>query len=69
MTGGVPSIQTYERIFSPIHPKELETILTDFYEKQKSLNVLNAYSNKYGIFLASEMILDKTNSSLPFLLF
>lgn len=102
MTGGVPSSQTYERIFSLIHPKELETILTDFFlsithcntnnvdiinilgrvdkgssrnetdfnKKQKPLNVLNAYSNKYGIYLASEMILDKTNEipTIPIIL-
>lgn len=30
-------------------------------EKIKPLNVLNAYSNKYGICIASEMIEDKTN--------
>lgn len=34
---------------------------TDYNEKIKPLNVLNAYSNKYGICLASEMIDDKTN--------
>lgn len=34
---------------------------TDYYEKLKPLNVLNAYSNKYGICLASEMIDEKTN--------
>lgn len=34
---------------------------TDYREKAKPLNVLNAYSNKYGICLASEMIDDKTN--------
>ena len=30
MTGGVPSSQTIERVFSLINPKELETILNDF---------------------------------------
>lgn len=34
---------------------------TDYQEKIKPLNVLNAYSNKYGICLASEIIKDKTN--------
>lgn len=34
---------------------------TDYHEKVKPLNVLNAYSNKYGICLASEKIEDKTN--------
>lgn len=34
---------------------------TDNSEKIKPLNVLNAYSNKYGICIASEMIEDKTN--------
>ncbi len=34
---------------------------TEYNEKQKPLNVLNAYSNKYGICLVSEMIEDKTN--------
>ncbi len=34
---------------------------TDYNEKKKPLNVLNAYSNKYGICLASEEIEDKTN--------
>lgn len=34
---------------------------TDFNEKVKVLNVLNAYSNNYGMCLASEMINDKTN--------
>jgi len=34
---------------------------TTYKEKQKPLNILNAYSNKYGICLASEMIEDKTN--------
>lgn len=32
----------------------------------KALNVLNAYSNKYGICLASEMIEDKTNEITAF---
>lgn len=31
------------------------------HESVKSLNALNAYSNKYGICLASEMIDKKTN--------
>lgn len=30
MTGGVPSPQTIERIFSLINPKELENILNEF---------------------------------------
>lgn len=34
---------------------------TIYQEKIKPLNVLNAYSNEYGICLASEMIDDKTN--------
>ena len=34
---------------------------TMLHESVKSLNVLNAYSNKYGICLASEMIDKKTN--------
>lgn len=34
---------------------------TIYSEKIKPLNVLNAYSNKYGICLASEMIEDKSN--------
>ena len=34
---------------------------TSYNEKVKPLNVLNAYSNKYGICLASEQIDDKTN--------
>lgn len=34
---------------------------TIYHQKQKPLNILNAYSNKYGICLASEMIEDKTN--------
>lgn len=34
---------------------------TEYREKAKPLNVLNAYSNKYGICLASEMIEEKTN--------
>lgn len=34
---------------------------TDYSEKVKPLNVLNMYSNKYGICLASEQIDDKTN--------
>lgn len=93
LTGGVPHYITYERVFSIIDPKELETILntfigniifkvclekdiinidgrvscgssrnkTNYYEKIKPLNVLNAYSNNYGICLASEMIEEKTN--------
>lgn len=40
---------------------------TDYKEKTKPLNVLNAYSNKYGICLASEMIDEKTNEILPYL--
>lgn len=31
MTGGVPNHQTIERVFSLINPKELETILNQFY--------------------------------------
>lgn len=92
MTGGIPCVKTYERVFAIINPKELETIFNEFLlgfslstttediinldgrvnkssarnktsynEKVKSLNVLNAYSNKYGICLASEEIEDKTN--------
>ena len=34
---------------------------TDYSEKIKALNVLNLYSNNYGICLASEQIDDKTN--------
>ena len=34
---------------------------TVYHEKTKPLNVLNAYSNNYGIYLASEQIDDKTN--------
>lgn len=34
---------------------------TNFSEKVKALNVLNMYSNNYGICLASEQIADKTN--------
>ena len=34
---------------------------TRYNDKVKPLNVLNAYSNKYGIYLASEQIDDKTN--------
>ena len=34
---------------------------TRYNDKVKPLNVLNAYSNKYGICLASEQIDDKTN--------
>lgn len=34
---------------------------TIYSEKVKPLNVLNAYSNKYGLCLASEIIEDKTN--------
>ncbi len=34
---------------------------TTYNEKIKPLNVLNAYSNKYGICLASEMIEEKSN--------
>lgn len=93
MTGGVSSGKTIENIFSIIHPKELENILTSFYlsmvhctksdkdiilidsrvdcgssrsntdykDPIKPLSVLNAYSNKFGIYLASEIIDDKTN--------
>lgn len=92
MTGGVPTWQTYENVFSIINYKELENILVEFYksltmttldrdclnidgrtdngssrketeynEKAEALNVLNMYSNKYGICLASEQIKDKTN--------
>ena len=34
---------------------------TEYQDKMKPLNVLNAYSNKYGICLASEMIEEKSN--------
>ena len=34
---------------------------TEYQDKIKPLNVLNAYSNKYGICLASEMIEEKSN--------
>ena len=93
MTGGVPSAQTFERIFSLIKHEELEKILIDFYQrvllnvlmnrdienidgrvsrgsarnktdyhdKERPLNVLNVYSNNYGICLASEKIDEKTN--------
>lgn len=92
MTGGVPTWQTYENVFSIINYKDLENILVSFYksliittldrdylnidgrtdngssrketeysEKIKSLNVLNMYSNKYGICLASEQIEEKSN--------
>lgn len=92
MTGKIPCVKTYERVFAIINPKELETIFNEFLlgfslstttediinldgrvnkdsarnktsynEKVKPLNVLNAYSNKYGICLASEEIEDKTN--------
>lgn len=93
LTGGIPHYITYERVFSIIDPKELETVLnrfisqiifnvcmekeiisidgrvscgssrksTNYQEKIKPLNVLNAYSNNYGICLASEIIEDKTN--------
>lgn len=37
---------------------------TDYKEEVKALNVLNAYSNKYGICLASEMI-DKKSNEIP----
>lgn len=93
LTGGIPCVKTYERVFSIIDSHELEDILNDFImsfniksnleidiinldgrvnkgssryettynEKIKPLNVLNAYSNKYGICLASEMIEEKSN--------
>lgn len=92
MTGGIPTAETIENIFSIIDSKELENILTAFFlsmvhstnkkdtinidgrvdrgssrnetdysEKCNPLNVLNAYSNKYGVCLASEKIEDKTN--------
>lgn len=93
MTGGIPCAKTYERVFSILDSKEIETIFNDFimsfsldnhtqkdiididgrvtrgssrnatlyHEKIKPLNVLNAYSNNYGICLASEQIDDKTN--------
>lgn len=92
MTGDVPCIKTYERVFAIINSTELENIFTDFlmsfciselegdiinldgrvskgssrnetiyHDKVKPLNVLNAYSNKYGICLASESIEEKTN--------
>ena len=43
---------------------------TNYNEKIKPLNVLNAYSNNYGICLASEMIEEKTNeiSTIPVIL-
>ena len=43
---------------------------TMLHESVKSLNVLNAYSNKYGICLASEMIDEKTNEipTIPLIL-
>ena len=43
---------------------------TNYSDKVKPLNVLNAYSNKYGICLASEQIDDKTNeiTAIPELL-
>lgn len=102
LTGGVPHYITYERVFSIIEPKQLETILNQFIgsiifkvcmekdiidldgrvsrgsarnetfynEKIKPLNVLNAYSNNYGLCLASEMIEDKTNEipTIPIIL-
>ena len=93
LTGGIPCVKTYERVFSIINSSELEDILNDFImsfnikfnlekdiinldgrvskgssrqeteyqDKMKPLNVLNAYSNKYGICLASEMIEEKSN--------
>lgn len=93
MTGGIPCVKTYERVFEIINSKELENILVEFFklfnlksemeqdlinidgrvtkgssrketsysETIKPLNVLNAYSNKYGICLASEAIEDKSN--------
>ncbi len=93
MTGGIPCVKTYERVFAIIDSKELEQILVEFLlifslsnekdtdiididgrvtkgssrketsycEPIKPLNVLNAYSNNYGICLASELIEDKTN--------
>lgn len=93
MAGGIPCAKTYERVFSILDSKEIETIFNDFimsfsldnhtqkdiididgrvtrgssrnatlyHEKIKPLNVLNAYSNNYGICLASEQIDDKTN--------
>lgn len=102
LTGGIPHYITYERVFSIIEPKELETILntfisniifkvciekdiinidgrvscgssrneTNYNEKIKPLNVLNAYSNNYGLCLASEMIEEKTNEipTIPIIL-
>ena len=102
MTGGIPSSQTIERVFSIIDHKELEDILvgfynkvilnvimgndllnvdgrvscgssrgkTNFHEKERPLNVLNVYSNKYGICLASEQIDEKTNEipTIPIIL-
>lgn len=43
---------------------------TDFSKEVTSLNVLNAYSNKYGMCLASEIIKDKTNEipTIPIIL-
>ncbi len=102
LTGGVAHHATYERVFSLVDSKELESILnqfmiditlntsknndiinidgrvscgssrksTNYQEKTSPLNVLNAYSNKYGICLASEMIEDKTNeiTTIPIIL-
>ena len=102
LTGGVPHYATYERVFSLVDSKELESILnqfmmditlnssknsdiinidgrvscgssrrsTNYQEKTSPLNVLNAYSNNYGICLASEMIEDKTNeiTTIPIIL-
>lgn len=65
LTGGIPHYITYERVFSIIDPKELENILNTFISNIVFniylINVLNAYSNNYGICLASEMIEEKTN--------
>ena len=102
LTGGIPHYVTYERVFSLVDSKELESILnqfiiditlntsensdiinidgrvscgssrksTNYQEKSSPLNVLNAYSNKYGICLASEMIEEKTNeiTTIPIIL-
>lgn len=43
---------------------------TDYHEKERPLNVLNVYSNNYGICLASEQIDEKTNEipTIPIIL-
>lgn len=65
-------INFYKSITTPISDKDCLNIdgrtdngssrkETDYSEKVKALNVLNLYSNNFGICLASEMIDDKTN--------